>query len=601
MSESGAQKIIEALSAFKRTILLKELKQRAEENAEEFSLISEPILATLAETNLKLTLKGAYLLRGNEVKGFPTNDEYIVLMELDPESGDETGRGYFIKYYFDSISVFKIVPQNIVISYVDKNWSDSFTVAAHEMLDYLSKQNQDTQFITTTELQGLIEGDEFGFYDKPRELVISSHLSHRNAPRTYDFELIRNDEGLFDFLRFLSRHSIIDYTTLMNAINDVSQCQAEPEIIDLINVQCNQILGLLKANDMTQDNPFVFNDLDNKSFLVDLGGKSAFAFTDQNQSYLAFKEGDDWQFVEYYSDIKDQMEILADNYEELFESVKRYVNGEYMIYSGYSEEQRLDKPALSDIVAAEFIEEFHIIDPQSDKSMNFHQASDFYRITSKIGYLQLSLCDKFAEDIDEPKVEGMDTKSVDYQVRRLMNLSPNTCTSRSRALNSMLWTIGNGYEWKNGGLSPDMAQPAYRFPAIKSKDDDRLPSFYPASKNNSNIFFIPDDVHDDWFKACWESFFNAKRTLIQKEQDLQNFVKAGAKIDDDGKQSLFFEEPNADDVNHCRQVIRSVESYLIKRTEQLDRKMPKNPFDESGKRIKTRSFNNQNLDLDYLP
>lgn len=149
-------------------------------------------------------------------------------------------------------------------------------------------------------------------------------------------------------------------------------------------------------------------------------------------------------------------------------------------------------------------------------------------------------------------------KTLDAQVALIRNRYPTICPNRKRALDQLYCVIGNGYEWKNGRITPNWPYPndedfaaeeaawearwmqeqvsnAIRIypddPAAQEEHVKRYMEiitnkapdlkllaynkFYPLSTNYSELCNVPDDVQDDYLLGAVE----VCRLIVQSDED----------------------------------------------------------------------------------
>lgn len=109
--------------------------------------------------------------------------------------------------------------------------------------------------------------------------------------------------------------------------------------------------------------------------------------------------------------------------------------------------------------------------------------------------------------------------------------------ARYRVMNHLFFTIGNGYEWKDGQLVEKFPEPKISWqmyihealggdlqlqtnalrdeyveivgtdldlPSYRISSHDRSVQFYPACTRFSKVFFVPKDVQPDWLSGAIE-------------------------------------------------------------------------------------------------
>lgn len=108
--------------------------------------------------------------------------------------------------------------------------------------------------------------------------------------------------------------------------------------------------------------------------------------------------------------------------------------------------------------------------------------------------------------------------------------------TNARAVEHLLLTIGNGYEWENGELvcidatdESDVVFTKSMLTAMGWKylqyDDIPLHSIYPVCEEYAKLFNWPEDIKDDWK----ELIINFCRMLIDvTNSDMKLFIKARA-------------------------------------------------------------------------
>ena len=102
---------------------------------------------------------------------------------------------------------------------------------------------------------------------------------------------------------------------------------------------------------------------------------------------------------------------------------------------------------------------------------------------------------------------------------------PNLFSTRASVLDHVFCTIGNGYEWCDGGMLVPGFEPTSEPVFFEPLGEFR--EFYPLSPL-SNLLRIPDNVRDDWLRGCLETL----DLILERDPSSKNVGIARETYDD---------------------------------------------------------------------